>query len=169
MILFSIQKKKTQQATNITPIQKRWTSSSSLSTNTRKLLTRKRACHTRLLPIHLHIHMWVVYLHMIHVDIQLKAYMWSNFHQTSHQSTCENYQNMSCSANCALCQMFWDYSKMWMCKSCCLFGSSSEVHICSLTQYWSQLTLLKLQSMESSSLCQLIWPNQIGEPLLWRN
>ena len=42
---------------------------------------------------------------MIHVNIQLKAYMLSNFHQTNHQSTYKNYQTMSFSASCALCQM----------------------------------------------------------------
>ena len=69
------------------------------------LLTHKPACHIMLLPIRLHIHMWVVYLHMFHADIQLKAYMLSNFHQTNHQSTYKNYQTMSFSASCALCQM----------------------------------------------------------------
>ena len=72
---------------------------------TKKLLTHKPACHIRLLPIRLHTHMWVVYLRMFHVDIQLQAYMLSNFHQTSHQSTCKNYQTISFSASFALCQM----------------------------------------------------------------
>ena len=100
-------------------------SSSSLLTvsRTKKLLTRKPACHIRLLPIHLHTHMWVVYLRMFHVDIQLKAYMLSNFHQTSHQSTYKNNQTMSFSASCTLCQMFCDYSN----ASCyMLFGSKKK-------------------------------------------
>ena len=94
-------------STKLLQIPHEKTSSSYLSTNTRtkKLLTRKPACHIMLLPIRLHIHMWVVYLHMFHADIQLKAYMLSNFHQTNHQSTYKNYQTMSFSASCALCQM----------------------------------------------------------------
>ena len=72
---------------------------------TKKLLTRKLACHIRLLPIRLHTHMWVVYLRMFHVNIQLQAYMLSNFHLTNRQSTCKNYQTMSFSARCALCHM----------------------------------------------------------------
>ena len=100
-------------------------SSSSFSTvsGTKKLLTRKPACHIRLLPIRLHTDMWVVYFRMFHVDIQLKAYMLSNFHQTSHQSTFKNYQTMSFSASCALCQMFCDYSKA---SSYMLFGSEKK-------------------------------------------
>ena len=72
---------------------------------TKKLLTHKPACHIRLLPIRLHIDMWVVYLHMFHADIQLKAYTLSNFHQTSHQSTYKNYQTMNFRASFALCHM----------------------------------------------------------------